>query len=311
MRVVAFLLLAGCYGPTLPAGAACELANPSCPSGQICTPHGTTATCDIAGEDRDASTGTPDSIDGHVTPNDIDGDGVPNASDNCPDIPNADQANEDGDATGDACDKCPPFADTGADGDGDGVGDACDPNPLVAGDQIVEFVGFTKALSMSWTTTGTFTIAQGVASASAAAGAGATATRASMNQREHVWAAATLDSIAGTALGAIGVVDQYLPASDDGVECQIVGSAGGVTNMLRLYDTSAQVVINEAPHTFIPGDSFVLKLARNGTNYTCTASTPTVTVTGSSSFAPQGAQLGARVRSVAGRYQWLMVIKSP
>ena len=35
---------------------------------------------------------------------DRDGDGRPDASDNCPTIPNADQANQDGDALGDACD---------------------------------------------------------------------------------------------------------------------------------------------------------------------------------------------------------------
>lgn len=35
---------------------------------------------------------------------DADGDGVPDATDNCPAVPNADQANADGDALGDACD---------------------------------------------------------------------------------------------------------------------------------------------------------------------------------------------------------------
>lgn len=35
---------------------------------------------------------------------DTDGDGVPDASDNCPAVANADQANADGDSLGDACD---------------------------------------------------------------------------------------------------------------------------------------------------------------------------------------------------------------
>ncbi len=44
-----------------------------------------------------------------VDPNDSDGDGKPNASDNCPTLANADQADADGDGIGigDACDKCP------------------------------------------------------------------------------------------------------------------------------------------------------------------------------------------------------------
>lgn len=76
---------------------------------------------------------------------DGDGDGVPDAEDNCPDVPNPDQADGDGDGIGDACDETPggpdedgdgiPDADDNcpgvpnpdqADSDGDGIGDACD-----------------------------------------------------------------------------------------------------------------------------------------------------------------------------------------
>ena len=73
-------------------------------------------------------------------PPDTDGDGIPDPVDNCPDIPNADQADGDGDGKGDACEKdrdndgiddeddnCPdtPNAAQG-DADGDGQGDECD-----------------------------------------------------------------------------------------------------------------------------------------------------------------------------------------
>jgi hypothetical protein len=57
---------------------------------------------------------------------DIDADGIPNGLDNCPLIPNPDQADADGDSVGDVCDVCPDVPDPGQeDTDGDGIGDAC------------------------------------------------------------------------------------------------------------------------------------------------------------------------------------------
>ncbi|HEU4759622.1 MAG TPA: thrombospondin type 3 repeat-containing protein [Dehalococcoidia bacterium] len=52
---------------------------------------------------------------------DGDGDGMPDAFDNCPAVPNADQANTDGDVTGDACD---------SDDDNDDIVDGSDNCPL-------------------------------------------------------------------------------------------------------------------------------------------------------------------------------------
>ncbi len=58
---------------------------------------------------------------------DDDEDGLCSTEDNCPDVPNPDQADRDNDNLGDACDNCPdtPNIDQ-IDEDADGIGDACD-----------------------------------------------------------------------------------------------------------------------------------------------------------------------------------------
>lgn len=87
---------------------------------------------------------------GFLICNDRDGDGINDPDDNCPDDPNADQADTDGDGLGDVCDPCPFDSLNDQDGDGecgdvdncpqtpnpdqadsdtDGVGDVCDNCP--------------------------------------------------------------------------------------------------------------------------------------------------------------------------------------
>ncbi len=68
-----------------------------------------------------------------IVPIDGDGDGVLDSSDNCPSVPNPDQADADADGRGNACDNCPSAANPDqADGDSDGVGDLCDNCVAVA-----------------------------------------------------------------------------------------------------------------------------------------------------------------------------------
>lgn len=86
---------------------------------------------------------------------DYDDDGIEDFFDNCPYVPNRDQASVDGDQLGDACDNCPAVSnELQMDIDGDGLGDECDDdmdndgvlngvdncpaiaNPMVAGVQV-------------------------------------------------------------------------------------------------------------------------------------------------------------------------------
>jgi len=58
---------------------------------------------------------------------DYDNDGVEDPYDNCPFVPNVDQADDDGDGVGTACDNCPNNSNVDQfDLDGDTIGDACD-----------------------------------------------------------------------------------------------------------------------------------------------------------------------------------------
>jgi len=96
---------------------------------------GATELCDGLDNNCDGSLlGTEQDIDGDglvecaIDAGGWDGDaGVTAGGDNCPTVPNPDQANSDTDSYGDACDNCPDDPNPGQeDTDGDGIGDACE-----------------------------------------------------------------------------------------------------------------------------------------------------------------------------------------
>jgi hypothetical protein len=81
-------------------------------------------------------------------PLDSDNDGVVNASDNCPQVANANQADADQDSIGDVCDNCPTVASASpVDANGDGLGDACSCLGDSNRDGFVNFDDITTALS--------------------------------------------------------------------------------------------------------------------------------------------------------------------
>jgi hypothetical protein len=94
------------------------------------------------------------------TTSDGDGDGDANSCDNCPTVPNPDQADADSDGFGDACDNCPTVANVDQlDLDGDGIGSFCDncpviPNPDqhdIDGDGIGDLCDLVKPLKLNLT----------------------------------------------------------------------------------------------------------------------------------------------------------------
>ena len=307
---LAVVAVAGCYGPIVPAGAPCASAESSqrCPTGLVCISNGAIEVCEPPGSvgiDANADIDAPDAA-AHL---DTDGDGLLDDQDNCPFVANADQADEDGDKIGDACDPCPPFAGNN-DSDGDGVPDACDPNPTVAGDSIVTFVGFSAAPA-HWTHTGNVTFSGGKAVMVGTETTAATLVTSSTAQAHStIMASITLTGITSTGLnlGGVGVIDQQQPGTDNSVTCQLSELSGGTQASLRIFDTSTGVAVNNAPHALIAGQTYVLELQRDGTDYTCGASNPALQIAGTDLLAPATHDIGLRMKGASARVQWVMVL---
>jgi hypothetical protein len=120
-----------CNGAESCVGGFCQPGSDPCP-GQLCDEEGHTCRSD-ADADGDGVQDMYDNCPGVPNPNQADqdvdgvGDGVGDVCDNCPTSANADQADADGDGVGDVCDNCPTSANADqADADGDGIGDACE-----------------------------------------------------------------------------------------------------------------------------------------------------------------------------------------
>lgn len=315
--------VAACYGPQFTPGLPCAPAGeePRCPGALVCVedvcqpeagaPDAPFGTPDGAAA-PDAAPGTPDapiaSID--ATPVvDTDGDMVPDSDDDCPLVPDSDQADEDGDGLGDVCDPCPPVA-INIDSDGDGVGGPCDPHPGTGGDAIVAFAGFASGIPSTWTVTGAVTTAGGDAVFPSSTTEETLIMPVAAAGAHFVVSALATPTVLETTLGGIGVI-QRRGLANTGVVCQLASTSTGTPQDLRLFDLVGGGTLGSSAHEVTIGTSYVLTIARDVDDYLCSASSPSVSFTGTSTSGAAALGVGLRARNAGVHYAWVLVVSSP
>jgi len=311
------LALTGCYAASPAAGAPCDETAPVCPSGQSCIAGicgGEAVTVDAP---QGGGSGTTDAL---PMVEDTDQDGIANGIDNCPNVANADQANEDGDKFGDACDPCPIEAnDAPTDSDGDGVGDACDPHPNVAGDKIVLFESFHSGIPATWTVVGTAVAGTNEISLTNVGG-NHTSVEAPVGPLGNATLTASLivDMQVGTADSATTITMPYDASTDEGIFCELYAPMASSPNgrYISLWDAPAQLERGTGVLAWTTGVPYTVSLSRSGggNKYQCS-----VTPQGGSAHvatALSGSSVPAGKAAIAtygadARAQWMMIVTSP
>ena len=284
----------------------CSFADPNCPSMRS---YGGLSG-ELSGQCLEGDP-TPDAMpDG--APADVDGDGVPDATDNCPEVANADQGNEDGDALGDACDPCPPDADN-TDADGDGVGDACDPNPAVPGDAIAVFEGFHAGVPASWDQRGTWSPIDDDVIVDVNGPTTAWITAPVTGTHNTVTTSVTVVETA--SLGSIGLADNHRPTTTSSVTCSLFDTPSG-PNQIALREDGDPESGSAMPFEMMVNETYRLSMTRNGTNgtnYTCRGqrANNSRTLADSFSLTNEPHHAGVFVSNASARVRWVMIVTSP
>ena len=302
---LASIALAACYSPSIPTGAPCDPGD-ACPDGQAC----------VAGKCAIASAGG--SVDAAPTPGDRDGDGILGSADNCPDVANADQANEDGDAFGDACDPCPPVADSApGDADGDGVADACDPNPQMPGDKIALFEGFHHGVP-NWARSLHWTAATDAVRVASATDFTAEFLVLPITNPDHIALSAQV-VIEQTIAGGDDDIDLVVPddvSNDEGVDCELYEPPSGRANrQLALFDDlrNGGDDLANTSLAWANNTAYKLVMTRKGTSFSCSAAGSAAPLLTGTSTTRGGTDPAAVIRAygLTARVDWVMVVRSP
>lgn len=245
---------------------------------------------------------------------DTDGDGLNDCVDNCPTVANAGQENEDGDKFGDACDPCPPVADDNPpDSDGDGVADACDPRPTMAGDMIVLFEGFHHGIPSAWEQVGTWTNPTDDAASTSTTTVNVLSTPGPTTTHETVSAAMVVDQ-AATTLAYAGPLDDHAPGGN-GIACEPYIFNGANPSPGLAINLTGTTTSGAVAYEMTTGATYILKLRRDGTSFTCDGinAGTSVAATATRAFTPPNAQssVGLQVVGSQIRFHWLMVVSNP
>lgn len=252
--------------------------------------------CEIPGAANMPPDGSPDAPPGTV---DTDRDGIPDDHDNCPMVPNTDQANEDGDAFGDACDPCPQISGTGADSDGDKIGDACDPNPAAA-DTVWLFNGFSTGLP-AWSRSDHWVSGTGNLAGNVIATAGngnndgeflvAPFNTAAAPDNFSIAMSVTV-TLNGTASGDHSAgIEIWDSSAMKGVDCALDQDPSQNENPLVYLADDFKNLNTSMPVAWTPGTQYLVTLSRHAKVYTCTVTGPgiaqPITVSGNSNVVPR------------------------
>ena len=311
--MLAVALVAGCYNPSVPAGAPCGVQL-DCPVGQACIAD----KCRIgAAPPDDGGVGTPGADAGPGV--DTDSDGRPDVSDNCPALANPDQDDEDGDHVGDACDPCPIVAHAAGDPDGDRDGipevGGCDPSQATQ-DRVWQFYGFSRAPTDVLETSSGWTAAGGSYHGDAR---GQPFDLTFLTPRLHL-VGNTLDSFVVTATVAIdsGFTDGAVGLSiEDGTMADDIAS---VDCELSLVDSKPGLVLrlpgNDKTDGFawLPGTDYAISLSYRPGHYTCTVVEPggtAHTLAGDAANVPQADGVSMYIDNLAAQVRWLLVVGTP